>query len=148
MDGDTRSEDVCYEGQPTPPPGSNVNLASWVRVSPSYFTTIGTKLLQGRVFFAATPAMAQTWPLWMRLSSRYYLHGQNAVGAHFGDWDASTSGMYTIVGVGENAQYWPANDPQERVIRCTSFRLAVGGTARHHGGRGRCTRSSLPRRTI
>ena len=25
----------------------------------------------------------------------------------------STPGMYTIVGVVENAQYWPPNDPQE-----------------------------------
>ena len=51
MDGNNRSEDVYVEGQPAPPPGSNVNLASWVRVSPDYFTTIGTKLLAGpRVF--------------------------------------------------------------------------------------------------
>ena len=50
MDGNNRSEDVYVEGQPAPPPGSNVNLASWVRVSPGYFTTIGTKLLQGRAF--------------------------------------------------------------------------------------------------
>jgi hypothetical protein len=50
MDGNNRSEDVYIEGRPAPPPGSNVNLSSWVRVSPDYFTTIGTKLLAGRVF--------------------------------------------------------------------------------------------------
>jgi ABC-type antimicrobial peptide transport system permease subunit len=43
-----------------------------------------------------------------------YLHDQNPIGAHFGDWDQSTTGMYTIVGVVENAHYWPPNDRQEQ----------------------------------
>ncbi len=115
MDGNNRSEDVYVEGQPAPPPGSNVNLASWVRVSPSYFTTIGTRLVQGRAFSDSDNRTAPNVAIVDEAFVKKYLHGQNPIGAHFGDWDQSTAGMYTIVGVVENAQYWPPNDTQERV---------------------------------
>jgi predicted permease len=114
MDGNNRSEDVYVAGQPPPPPGSNVNLSSWVRVSPGYFTTIGTKLLQGRVFSDSDNRTAPNVALVDEAFVKKYLHGQNPIGAHFGDWDQSTTGMYTIVGVVENAQYWPPNDRQEQ----------------------------------
>ena len=113
MDGNNRSEDVYIEGQPSPPPGSNVNLASWVRVSPSYFTTIGTRLLQGRMFSDSDNRTAANVAIVDQNFVKKYLHGQNPIGAHFGDWDQGTAGMYTIIGVVENAQYWPPTDPQE-----------------------------------
>ena len=113
MDGNNRSEDVYVAGQPAPPPGSNVNLASWVRVSPAYFTTIGTKVLQGRAFSDSDNRTTSNVAIVDEAFVKKYLHGQNPIGAHFGDWDQSTSGMYTIVGVVENAQYWPPNDTQE-----------------------------------
>jgi predicted permease len=113
MDGDNRSDDVFVTGQPPPPPGSNVNLSSWVRVSPGYFTTIGTKLLQGRVFSDSDNRTAPNVAVVDEAFVKKYLHGQNPIGAHFGDWDQSTPGMYTIVGVVENAQYWSPNDGQD-----------------------------------
>jgi hypothetical protein len=42
-----------------------------------------------------------------------YLPGRDPIGVHFGDWDQSTANLYTIVGVVEDAQYWPPNDLQE-----------------------------------
>jgi predicted permease len=114
MDGNNRGEDVYVAGQPPPPNGSNANLSSWVRVSPGYFTTIGTKLLQGRAFSDSDNRTAANVAIVDEAFVKKYLHGQNPIGAHFGDWDESTTGMYTIVGVVENAQYWPANDRQEQ----------------------------------
>jgi predicted permease len=113
MDGNNRSDDVYIDGQPAPPPGSNVNLASWVRVSPSYFATIGTKILQGRAFSDSDNRTAPNVAIVDEAFVKKYLHGQNPIGAHFGDWDQSTTGMYTIVGVVEDAQYWQLNDLQE-----------------------------------
>ncbi len=110
MDGNNRSDDVLVEGQPAPPPGSNVNLASVVRVSPSYFSTIGTRLLQGRAFSDSDNRTAPNVAIVDEAFVKKYLHGQNPIGAHFGDWEQSTAGMYTIVGVVENAQYWSPND--------------------------------------
>jgi predicted permease len=114
MDGNNSSEDVYIEGRPAPPPDSNVNLSSWVRVSPDYFKTIGTKLLEGREFSDSDNRNAPNVAIVDEAFVRKYLHGQNPIGAHFGDWDQSNTGMYTIVGVVEDAQYWPPTDPQEQ----------------------------------
>jgi predicted permease len=114
MDGNNRGEDVYVAGEPPPPTGSNANLSSWVRISPGYFTTIGTKLLQGRAFSDSDNRTAPNVAIVDEAFVKKYLHGQNPIGAHFGDWDQSTTGMYTIVGVVENAHYWPPNDRQEQ----------------------------------
>jgi predicted permease len=113
MDGNNYSEDVYVEGQPAPPPGSAVNLASWVRVSPSYFATIGTKVLEGRAFAESDDRTAQPVAIVDEAFVKQYLSGENPIGVHFGDWDAAHPAVYTIVGVVEDAQYWPPGDPQE-----------------------------------
>ncbi len=113
MDGNNRSEDVYIEGQPAPPPGSNVTLSSWVRVSPDYFTTIGTKLLEGRAFADSDNRNSANVAIVDEAFVKKYLPGRDPIGVHFGDWDQSTAGLYTIVGVVEDAQYWPPNDLQE-----------------------------------
>jgi predicted permease len=114
MDGNNRSDDVYVAGQPPPPPGSNVNLSSWVRVSPGYFATVGTRLLQGRAFSDSDNRTAPNVAIVDEAFVKKYLHGQNPIGAHFGDWDRSVPNMYTIVGVVENAEYWPPNDTQQK----------------------------------
>jgi putative ABC transport system permease protein len=113
MDGNNRSEDVYIEGQPAPPPGSNVNLVSWVRVSPDYFTTIGTKLLEGRAFADSDNRNSANVAIVDQAFVKKYLHGRDPIGVHFGDWDQATAGLYTIVGVVEDAQYWSPNDTPE-----------------------------------
>ena len=113
MDGNNRSEDVYIQGQPAPPPGSNVNLVSWVRVSPDYFTTIGTKLREGRFFTNSDNRTSANVAIVDEAFVKKYLPGRDPIGVHFGDWDQSTAGLYTIVGVVEDAQYWSPNDAQE-----------------------------------
>jgi predicted permease len=113
MDGNNSSEDVYVEGQPPAPPGSGVNLTSWVRVSPSYFAAVGTKVVAGRDFAESDDRTAQNVAIVDEAFVKKYLNGQNPIGAHFGDWDQVSAGMFTIVGVVENAQYWPPNDIQE-----------------------------------
>jgi predicted permease len=113
MDGNNRSEDVYFEGQPAPPPGSNVNLVSWVRVSPDYFTTLGTKLVEGRAFVDSDNRNSANVAIVDEAFVKKYLHGRDPIGVHFGDWDQSTSSLYTIVGVVEDAQYWSPNDAEE-----------------------------------
>lgn len=113
MDDNNFSEDVYIDGEPAPPAGSSVNLASWVRVSPDYFATIGTRVLQGRSFTQSDNRNAAPVAIVDEAFVKRFLHGKDPIGAHFGDWDQSTSSIFTIVGVVEDAQYWPPNDPQE-----------------------------------
>jgi predicted permease len=114
MDDGNRSDNVFVEGQPAPPPGSDTQLASWVRVSPDYFTTIGTKLVQGRVFSESDNRTAANVAIVDEAFVKRYLHGQNPIGAHFGEDVQAAAGMYTIVGVVENARYWAPTDTQEQ----------------------------------
>jgi len=113
MDGNNYSEDVYIEGQPPISPGSGLNLTSWVRVSPKYFSTVGTRVIAGRDFAESDNRTAQNVAIVDEAFVKHYLHGQNPIGAHFGDASPGQPGMFTIVGVVENAQYWPPNDPQE-----------------------------------
>ena len=48
MEGDNWGESVFIAGEPPPPPGTPNHGASWVRVSPRYFDTIGTRIVEGR----------------------------------------------------------------------------------------------------
>jgi len=114
MDGNNYSESAYIDGQPTPPPGSGANASSWVRVSPGYFATIGTRVVQGRAFTDADNRNSQAVAIVDEAFVKKFLHGENPIGAHFGDWDAAHPAVYTIVGAVENAQYWPPNDPQEQ----------------------------------
>ncbi len=114
MDGNNSSDDVYIDGQPAPPPGSDVNLSSWVRVSPQYFATVGTRVLQGRAFAESDNRTAPNVAIVDEAFVKKYLHGENPIGVHFGDWDPSSTAMFTIVGVVEDAQYWPPNDADDR----------------------------------
>ncbi|HEX3663505.1 MAG TPA: ABC transporter permease [Acidobacteriaceae bacterium] len=113
MDGNNYSETVYLDGQPAPPPGSTVNATSWVRVSPNYFATIGTKVVQGRGFQESDNRTAAAVAIVDQAFVKRFLHGQDPIGAHFGDWDAAHPATYTIVGVVEDAQYWPPNDAED-----------------------------------
>jgi predicted permease len=113
MDANNYSTDVFIAGQAPPPADSTVNLASWVRVSPGYFATVGTKLLQGREFTENDNRTAPNVAIVDEAFVKRYLHGENPIGAHFGDADPANTGMFTIVGVVEDAQYWPPNDRQQ-----------------------------------
>ena len=113
MDDNNFSESVYIDGEPAPPAGSSVNRASWVRISPGYFATIGTRVLQGRSFTQSDNRNAAPVAIVDQAFVKRFLHGKNPIGAHFGDWDESANSMFTIVGVVEDAQYWPPNDPQE-----------------------------------
>jgi len=113
IDGNNYSDNVYIDGQAPPPPGSAVNLTSWVRVSPNYFATLGTKLIAGRAFTEGDNRTGAAVAIVDEKFVKKFLHGQNPIGAHFGDWDAAHPAVYTIVGVVEAAQYWPPDDTDD-----------------------------------
>ncbi len=110
MEGDNWGESVSIEGQPAPGPNDD-NLSSWDRVSPGYFAAVGTKLIEGRVFTRADDANSRNAAIVNQAFVRKFFHGQNPIGAHFGDWEPSVSGTYEIVGVVQNTQYWDPTQP-------------------------------------
>ena len=95
-----------------------------------------------------TTATRPTWPSWMRAFVKKYLHGENPIGAHFGDWDSVVhghvhhsrrGGRRAVLAAGRSAGAGPSD--------VLPARVAVDAVAGFSPERHRCMRSSSPRRT-
>ncbi|HET6934841.1 MAG TPA: ABC transporter permease [Candidatus Angelobacter sp.] len=107
MEGDNWGEGVYIAGEPPPPPGSNDNNASWLRVSPGYFDTIGTKILEGRAINEQDTAKTRPVALVNSFFEKKFFKDGHAVGKYFSD-DLKLPGAFEIVGVTEDTNYWGA----------------------------------------
>jgi predicted permease len=107
MEGDNWGEGVYIEGEPPPPPGTPDHGASWVRVSPGYFDTIGTKVLEGRAINEQDTPATRTVAVVNRFFEKKYFKDGHAIGKHFSD-DIKHAGAFEIVGVTEDTNYWGA----------------------------------------
>jgi predicted permease len=107
MEGDNWGEGVYIEGEPPPPPGTPDHGASWLRVSPGYFDTIGTKIVEGRAINEQDTPTTRTVALVNRFFEKKYFKDGHAIGKHFSD-DLKHPGAFEIVGVTEDTNYWGA----------------------------------------
>ena len=105
MEGDNWSENVYIEGQAPPPPGSNQNTASWVRVSEGYFDTVGTKVVKGRAISDQDTATSRNVAVVNQTFARKFFKDEDPIGKHFGDLDQKFAGAFEIVGISEDTQY-------------------------------------------
>jgi predicted permease len=105
MEGDNWSETVYIDGQAPPPPDSNQNNASWVRVSDGYFDTIGTKIVQGRAITEQDVPGSQRVAVVNQTFARHFFKNESPIGKHFGDLDMKYAGTFQIVGVTEDTEY-------------------------------------------
>jgi len=105
MEGDNWGETVFIDGQPPPPPDSNVNQASWVRVSAGYFETLGTKIIQGRSFNDQDSPSSQQVAVVNQTFAKKFFKDENPIGKHIGDIDMKYAGRFEIVGVTEDTYY-------------------------------------------
>jgi predicted permease len=109
MEGNNWSSDVSIEGRASDP--ARPDSASWNRVGPRYFETIGTRVLRGR------PIMEQDTPTAPRVAVvsdafvRKFLPNQDPIGRHVGIGDVTHSGDFEIIGVVEDAKYLRAQEP-------------------------------------
>ena len=105
MEGDNWGEGVFIEGEPPPPPGTQDHGASWVRISPGYFDTIGTKVLEGRANNEQDTPSTRTIAVVNQFFAKKYFKDGHALGKHFSD-DIKHPGWFEIVGVTEDTHYW------------------------------------------
>ncbi|MGI8772287.1 MAG: ABC transporter permease [Acidobacteriaceae bacterium] len=104
MEGDNWGESVFIEGDPPPPPGTPDHGASWVRVSPGYFDTIGTKIVEGRANNEQDTPATRSVAVVNRFFEKKYFKDGHAIGKHFSD-DLKHPGAFEIVGVTEDTHY-------------------------------------------
>jgi predicted permease len=112
MEGNNWGETVYIEGQAPPPPDSNQNNASWVRVSDDYFSALGTKVVQGRAFTEQDTPTTRNVAVVNQTFVKRFFKEESPIGKHFGDIDMKHAGDYEIVGVTEDTMYW---DPTEKM---------------------------------
>jgi len=105
MEGNNWGETVYLEGQAPPPPDSNENQSSWVRVSDGYFDLIDTKIVEGRAISEQDTQATRPVAMVNRTFANKFFKGESALGKHFGDLDAKYSGKFEIVGVTEDTEY-------------------------------------------
>lgn len=105
MEGNNWGETVFIEGEPPPPPGTTGHGASWVRVSPGYFDTIGTKVVEGRALNEQDTPTTRTVALVNRFFVKKYFKDGRAIGKHFSN-RRDHPGVFEIVGVTEDTNYW------------------------------------------
>ncbi len=105
MEGDNWGETVYIESQAPPPPDSNQNNASWLRVSAGYFETLGTKIVRGRSISEQDSPTSQRVAVVNQTFAKHFFKDDNPIGKHFGYIDQKNAGDFEIVGVTEDTQY-------------------------------------------
>jgi predicted permease len=106
MEGDNWGTGVYFEGRQPPPPGSNENGASWVRASAGYFDAVGTRIIAGRPITEQDAASTRIIAVVNQEFVKRFYNNHNPIGQHFGTDHQKYAGMYEIVGVTENTNYW------------------------------------------
>ena len=105
MEGDNWGESVFIAGEAPPPPGTHDHGASWLRASPHYFETIGTKIVEGRAIDEQDTPTTRNVAVVNRFFANKYFKDGHAIGKHFSD-DIKHPGHFEIVGVSEDTHYW------------------------------------------
>jgi predicted permease len=86
-------------------------FSSFLRVSPRYFETIGTRLLRGRVISDRDTPTSPAVAVVSEAFAKKYFPKEDPLGKHFGLDKASNAGNYEIVGVVADAKYQNARAP-------------------------------------
>ena len=106
------------------------------RVSPRYFESIGTRLLQGRVFNEHDMPGSQPVAVVNEAFVRQYIRRGNPIGKHFGIGNESTRNDLEIVGVVENAKYTRPRDDSRPMAFLPLLQLKGGPSAVRNGQYG------------
>lgn len=88
--------------------------ASWLRVGPGYFDTIGTRLLRGRAIDARDTASSLRVAVVNRTFAEQFFPSEDAIGRHvgLGEEPGYAHAMdYEIVGIVDDAKYLRADEP-------------------------------------
>jgi predicted permease len=104
------SDGISIEGRPRSTNSDDWDGASWLRVSPDYFQTIGTRLVRGRFIDERDTPASRHVAVINETFARKFFPSTDPLGKHFGMGDASHSGDFEIVGIVADAKYQDARD--------------------------------------
>ncbi len=104
MTGDSWNGGIRVQGRPEPGAKEDT-LASFARVMPGFFETVGAKVVLGRPITADDTATTRKVAIINEAFARRFFKNQNPVGQHFGPDKIKYSSTYEIVGVVNDMRY-------------------------------------------
>ncbi|MGC1297110.1 MAG: ABC transporter permease [Alloacidobacterium sp.] len=104
MTGDSWNDGIRVEGRPEPGAKEDTS-ASWARVMPGFFETIGAKIVLGRPIAEEDTATTRKIAVVNEAFAKRFFKGQNPIGQHFGPDKIKYSSTYEIVGVVKDMRY-------------------------------------------
>jgi len=108
QDGDSWNDEIAIQGR-TMESTQDISVG-WLRVSPDYFSTIGTPILRGRAIGEEDTAASERVAVVDEGFVRKFFPNQDPIGQHFGFSRPGHSGDFEIVGVVKNTQYHDPTD--------------------------------------
>ena len=112
MEGNNWGRQIYVQGQTMSP---NQQTASWLRIGPHYFETLGTHIVRGRTITEQdTPTSPRVAVVNESFVKRFFKN-EDPIGKHFGRATAEHGGDYEIVGVVEDSKYQDARGPAYRM---------------------------------
>jgi len=104
MTGDSWNDGIRVAGRPEPGAKEDTS-ASWARVMPGFFETLGTKMALGRPITEDDTATTRKIAVINEAFAKKFFKGQNPIGQHFGPDKIKYSTMFEIVGVTKDMRY-------------------------------------------
>ena len=104
MTGDSWNDGIRIEGRPEPSAREDAG-ASWARVMPGFFESIGAKVMLGRPITDQDTAATRKVAVINQAFAKRFFKDQNPIGQHFGIDRIKYSSTFEIVGVTNDIRY-------------------------------------------
>jgi predicted permease len=119
MEGNNWGSAISIGGRASDP--ARPDGASWNRVGPLYFETVGTQLRIGRVIDRRDVSNAHRVAVVNEAFTRRFFENSDPIGRTLGIGDASHATDYEIVGVVDDVKYTEASEPVRPMVFLPAF---------------------------
>jgi predicted permease len=126
LTGGNWSSGIYIEGRPVSATGETRDSSSWLRISPRYFDTIGSRILRGRGIDDRDTPNAPMVAVVSQAFARKFFPGQDPIGKRFGMVSWAHQHDCEIVGVVEDAKYTDARDTPGPTFFVPYLQMAPG----------------------
>ena len=110
MEGNNWNTSIYMPGR-THATGENGDYASWLRIGPDYFETVGTRLLRGRTIGEQDTSTSTKVAIVNERFARKFFGDKDPIGKRFGTDRHGHDADFEIVGVVEDAKYQDTRAP-------------------------------------
>jgi predicted permease len=104
MSGDSWNDGVRIQGKPEPHSGED-DGATWTRVTPGFFSTLGNRITMGRTIDERDTKDAPLVAVVNEAFAQKFFKGENPIGKRFGENEMIHAGDFEIVGVAADMRY-------------------------------------------